>query len=884
VTLAVGSRVGSYEVIALIGAGGMGEVYRARDTKLNRDVAIKVLPEQVARDPQRLERFTREAQTLAALNHPHIAHIHGLDENGDLRALVMELVDGQDLARLIASGPIPLADVLSMARQIAEGLEAAHEQHIIHRDLKPANIKVRPDGVVKVLDFGLAKALDPIATSPAAIADASTVDCPPGMTRPGVVLGTAEYMSPEQAKGYLVDKRTDIWAFGCVVYEALTGKRAFAGDTLADVLAAVVSNEPDWKSLPSDTPLPIRALLRRCLQKDPSRRLHDIADARIEIEESVAASPDSPALDTSRRRGIIGSRAVPWIIGTVSALALLVMYVALRRPALDNRPLARLELTLPSGVEPYIGPSAVAFSPDGTRIAFVASTAGNRQLYIRRLDEFDARPLKGTEGATAAFFSPDGRSVAVIQTDRTLKKVSLDDGLVISLASDADYTTGGAWGADGRITFGRDRALWQVPAAGGVATRLTTLDAGKGELLHAFPAALRDGNAILFATVTGPDRGASHIEAMSRGGDAPRRQEVVRSGSSPAYVASGHLIFSRDDLLLAAPFDEERLQVTGAAVRVADEVGLTPIGVPLFATSRSGALAYMSATEATRLVWVSRQGREEPLADVPRLYMTPRIAADGRRVVSSANGDLWVHDTARLTLSKLTNEATTSNTYGVWTPDAKRVVFRTSAGMHVIVADGSGRLQVIPDTTVSDYPNSISPDGETLLFLRTTANLAADLYVVPLRGSARPTPLVSTKAHEGGGQFSPDGKWVVYSSNESGQFQVFLRPFPGPDRKWLVAQAGKYVTWNRNGKELFYRDGNRMMVVDVSIRNEEPVLSPPRVLFEGRYEFGPGLTASDYDVSPDGQRFVMAKRESGSNRLSVLLNGFDDLAAGAQPR
>ena len=876
-SLTSGTRLGVYQITSQIGEGGMGQVYRATDTKLKRQVAIKILPPSLAADHERLARFQREAEVLASLNHPHIAAIYGLEESAGITALVMELVEGDDLSQRIARGAISIEEALPIAKQIAEGLEAAHEQGIIHRDLKPANIKVRSDGTVKVLDFGLAKAMEsPAGSSPSA--SMSPTLTTPAMTQAGMILGTAAYMSPEQARGQAIDRRADIWAFGCVVYETLTGKRVFEGETLTDVLAAVVKTEPDWNALPPDTPRLVRSLLRRCLQKDPASRLHDIADARIEIQEAVA-EPDTPSPRTAGRRGATTStRAIPWIVAALSALALLVTYAESRRTPPSNRPVTRLELTLPSGVEPYIGPSAVAFSPDGSRLAFVGIEAGNRQLYMRRLDEFDAVPVRGSEGATAAFFSPDGRSIAFILTDRTMKKVSLEDGLVVTLASEVDYTTGGAWGADDRITFGRKSVLWQVPTSGGPATQLTTLDSQMGELLHAFPTVISGGKALLFATVTGVNRGAAHIEALSLTGGAARRSKVNDSGTSPSYVESGHLIFFRGDTLLAAAFDEERLQVTGPAVKVIEQVGMTSVGAPMLAVSRAGSVAYTKGTAATQLVWVSRQGREQTLTDAGRQYAFPRLAPDGRHVVVSAGGDLWIQDTARPTLAKLTTDATTGNTHPVWTPDAKRVVFRTNTGLYWMDADGSGRSQAIPQTTTSDYPNSVSPDGETLIFLRTTANTSADLYVLSLRGEPRPRPLVSTKAHEGGGQFSlPDGKWVAYASDESGQFQVFLRPFPGPDRKWLVSQAGKYVTWNRNGKELFYRDGNKMMAVEVLIRNGLPVLSSPRPLFDQRYDFGTRQTIPNYDVSPDGQRFVMVKGESGSRRLNVVLNGFDDL-------
>jgi eukaryotic-like serine/threonine-protein kinase len=866
----IGQQVGVYKIVSLLGAGGMGEVYRARDTKLGRDVAIKILPQVFTSDPERLARFEREARALATLNHPNIGAIYGFEDANGIRALVLELVEGDTLADCLARAgrTLSLDVVLLMVRQIAEALAAAHEKGIVHRDLKPANIKIRPDGTVKVLDFGLAKAVKGNDSGPNLT---QSLNITADGTRQGMILGTPAYMSPEQARGQAVDKRTDVWSLGCVWYEMMTGRPPFDRNTVSDTVAAIIEREPDWSALPSGLSPTLTVYLQRCLQKNPRDRVHDVSDLRLALEGAF----DGPAVDSKKLRR--PTRAIPWIVAALFALALLVAQIGSGRNTAPERPVTRLELTLPPGIEPYIGPSAVAFSPDGTRVAFVGIEAGNRLMYMRRLDEFEAVPVRGTEGATAVFFSPDGRSIAVILTDRTLKKVSLENGLVVNLASEADYTTGGAWGSDDRITFGRKNVLWQVSASGGSAeTQLTTLDGDKGELLHTLPTVVAGGKAILFATVTGVNRGAAHIEALSLAG-APRRHKVIDSGTSPAYVENGHLVFFRDGTLLATPFDEERLQVTGSVVKVIDRIGVTSFGAPMLAVSRSGSVAYTTGTPATRLVWVSRQGLEQPLTDAGRQYVFPRLALDSRHVVVSAGGDLWIQDTARPALTKLTTGATTGNSYVVWTPDAKRIVFWTSAGLYWMDAEGSGRSQAIPETTASDYPNSVSPDGETLIFLRTTADKAADLYVLSLQGQPRSRPLVSTQGHEGGGQFSPDGKWVAYSSNESGQFQVFLRPFPGPDRRWVVSQAGKYVTWNGNGKELFYREGNKMMAVDVLMRNGEPVFSTPRLLFEQRYEFGPGQTISNYDVSPDGQRFVMVKGESGSSRLNVVLNGFNQL-------
>ena len=877
-SLSPGTRVGPYEILAQIGAGGMGEVYRARDTRLGRDVAIKTLPRMFVSQPDRISRFRREANTLASLRHPNIAAIYGLEDADGVPALILELINGPTLDERLAEGSIPLSEALLIAQQIAEALEAAHGQGIIHRDLKPANVAFEGpagtagDGVrVKVLDFGIAK----IAVSEE---DRGLLPTTLG-TQNGRILGTPAYMSPEQARGHPVDKRTDIWSFGCVLHEMLTGRRTFAGETISDVLASVLTREPDFALLPAATPQPVRRLMRRCLQKDRQKRLHDIADARLEIQEALA-EPDSQTSAAARQGAGSLARAIPWVIAALSTLAVMFTYVGSRRTEQPPRPVTRLELAVPTGVELYVGPSAVALSPDGTRVAFVGIEAGNRRLYVRRLDAFETMLVKGSEGATAVFFSPDSRSVAFIRTDRAMRRVSLEEGVVVTLASDVDYSSGGTWGMDDRITFGRDGVLWQVSASGGSATQLTTLDGAKGELLHAFPAESGMGKGILFVTLTdGRSGGATYIDALSLTPAGTRRTRIIDRGTSPAYVDRRHVVFFRGGAVLAVPYDAQRQQLTGPAVKIVDQVGLTATGVPLIAVSRSGSLVYIRGSLVSQLVWASRRGDEQTLSDIGRAFVFPRLSPDGRHLVVSAEGDLWIQNTSRPTLARLTTDMRSGNAYAVWTPDSKRVVFRTNAGLRWIDADGSGRSGAIPQTAHTDFPSSISVDRDTLLFLRTTLSGGADLYVLSLSGKFDPRPIVSTKAHEGGGQFSPDGHWIAYASDESGQFQVLLRPFPGPDQKWPVSQTGKYVTWNPNGKELFYRDGNRMMAVDVAVRNREPVFSAARVLFEQRYEFGTAQTIPNYAVTPDGQQFVMVKPEPGPSRFSVVLNAFDDLTA-----
>jgi eukaryotic-like serine/threonine-protein kinase len=869
-----GQRLGVYHLLDLLGVGGMGEVYRARDTRLGRDVAVKVLPRLFSADPERLARFDREARLLASLNHPNIAAIYGFEQTASIHALVLELVEGPTLAERLQRGPLPIVEAVRIARQITDALEAAHERGVVHRDLKPQNIKVKADGTVKVLDFGPAKAA--IAAAHADVSPTST--SPIDGTREGIILGTTSYMSPEQSRGHAVDKRTDIWAFGCVLYEILTGQPVFAGETIPDTLALVLKQEPDWQALPADTPPDIRSLLRRCLKKDPVDRLHDIADARIEIQDAIAEPAAVTPTGAARRPAARWLRAIPWLVAAASAaMALLAVQQGSRRTASPVGPVTRLDLDLPAGVELVsVYPPAVVLSPDGTRVAFVGAFRGLRQLYTRRLDQFETVPIRGTENANAVFISPDGRALGVITADLALKRVSLTDGLVTTVEHDAEFSAGAAWGPDDRITFVRAGTLWQVPASGGPAKQLTTLDSGKRELLHAWPSVIAQGRILLFVSITGSSRGASHIEALSLA--TGQRRVIVESGTFPLYAPSGHLVFFRDGALLGAPFDVDRLEVTGPIVRVLENLAVgTTMDAPLAALSNAGSLAYApSDAGTTRLAWVSRQGVEQPITETPRRYQYPRLASDGRRTVVAAAGDLWIQDTARATFTRLTSEQTVGNAFPVWTPDGTRVLFRTLTGMYWTAADGSGHPEAIAGSLSGDLPCSVAPDGDTLAFMRQNAQTSRDIYVLSLRGQSQPRPVVNTPAYEGGAQFSQDGQWMAYASDESGQMQVYVRPFPGPDRRWPVStQGGTQPLWGRNGKEIYYRVGNKMMVVDVSA-GVDLTLSQPRQLFEQRYVFQ-NVSVANYDVSPDAQRFVMVKDDAGSGRLNVVLNWTEEL-------
>ncbi len=907
-TLSAGTRLGVYEVTGALGAGGMGEVYRARDTRLKREVAIKVLPEAFSEDPDRLARFQREAELLATLNHPNIAAVYGFEETPGASGIVLELVEGPTLADRIIHGALPLDEALPIARQIADALQAAHERAVIHRDLKPANIKVTPEGKVKVLDFGLAKLAetgppkggphvlakgrpDVLADVGAgfsrpndALSQSPTMMSPAMMTSVGMILGTAAYMSPEQARGKPVDQRGDIWAFGCVLYEMLTGRQVFAtGETVSDAVAAILTREPDWTALPVETPSHVRRLLRRCLEKDPNRRVHHIADARLELEEAVTGPSETATnIVQSSRVPNLWMRALPW---TVAALALIAAGWALRSPS-DNRtsdtaPVRRLELNLPAGIELFTASTrTVAVSADGTRLAFVGALGGIRQVYLRPLDQFDATPLRGSDGATACFFSPDGQSIGLVTSSGVLKTISLTDGRVATFTGEASFLYGAVWTVDDQIIFVRAGALWQVPRAGGTPQSLTTLGGEHHDTLHAWPTMLPDGKTMLFGAASG-DRWRIDSLVLATG----ERRTVVEQGTLPLYAASGHLVFFRDGELLAAPFDAARVQVTGPAVQAIDGLPRSTTGVPVVDMSSSGTVVYAPTNAVSRLVWVSRQGSEQPLNETLRSYAAPRLAPDGSRVVVQA-GDLWLQDLARTTFTRLTPRDAVTNGFPAWTPDGRRVMFRTPSGLKVQDIDGGSEAQVIAGTSEFDYPGSLTADGETLVFLRSSQETSFDIYMLPLRDPAKVRPVLNTSAYEGGVRLSPDGRWLTYISNESGRNEVYLRPFPGLERKWQIStEGGTQAIWNPNGKEIFYRNGDKMMTVEMST-TPDLALSPPRLLFEQRYAFGAGITIANFDVSRDGQRFIMVKDESSAGRLNVVLNWFTDLnrLAPASPR
>jgi Tol biopolymer transport system component len=900
-TIAAGTRLGSYEVVAQIGAGGMGEVYRAHDSKLGRDVAIKVLPANFVNDPERLSRFQREARMLAALNHANIATIYGLEQCDGVTCLVMELVSGETLAERVKAGPLGIEEALKIAVQIAEALEAAHEKSIIHRDLKPANVKVTPEGKVKVLDFGLAKAFsgdaanDDPSNSPTLSAAA---------TMQGVILGTAAYMSPEQARGKACDKRTDIWAFGCVLYELLTGKRAFLGESATEILAAVLREEPEWKALPVSTPTKILDLLRRCLQKDVNRRTRDAGDVRIEIGEALSAPATAePAAVTKGshalgRRGLILSLCSLLVGGAITGLAIW----NLKPP--PPKPVSRVVITLPPGQRlAGLDQPVVALSPDGNQLAYVATQGTTPQLYLRSMDSLEAKPIPNTDGALDPFFSPDGQWLGFFAGGK-LKKILVSGGAAVTIGDAAD-PRGANWISQGMIAFAPTNVsgLQQISNAGGTQQPLTRFE--KDENSHRWPEFLPGGKAVLFAAgAAGASSWANARIAVQSIGTGERRN-LVRGGMYPRYAPSGHLVYAQGGILMAVPFDSQRLAVTGTAVPVVQGVLQSPVsGAAQYSCSSTGSLVYVPGgiqASQSRLVWVNRAGAEQPLATPAHVYRNPRISPDGRRVavgITEQEAQLWLYDLSRDTLSRLTFEGNT-NQLPAWTPDGKRIAFQSNKDGPLNIfwqlADGSGGLERLTTSEYAQAPHSWSPDGQLLAFNEVNPITGRVIWVlrmdgpssgsgqVPSGGSSQSRKaqlFLGTPLLQSAPRFSPDGRWLAYVSDESGRSEIYVQPYPGPGGKWQIStEGGTEPVWNPKGRELFYRSGAKILAVDIATQPNFAA-GKPRMLFEGHYQPTPA-TSPNYDVSSDGQRFLMLKpieqEQAAPTQINVVLNWFEEL-------
>jgi serine/threonine-protein kinase len=913
--LEIGSRLGHYDVTALIGAGGMGQVYQATDTTLNRQVALKILPEAFAGDPDRLARFQREAQVLASLNHPNIAQIHGLEESDDTRALVLELVEGPTLADRIAHGPIPVDEALPIAKQIAEALEAAHEQGIIHRDLKPANVKVKDDGTVKVLDFGLAKAFQPDA-SDASQSMSPTISLTAAATQMGMVIGTAAYMAPEQAKGKVVDKRADVWAFGAVLYEMLTGRRAFGGGDVSDTLAMVLMKEVDWSLLPADTPASVRRLLERCLARDPKQRIRDIGDAQLAMDgafESTVTSPEGGSRgEVARARRTISAAVAAAVVALVVGVLIGRTWFGASSP-LPSQGLIRFALDVSPGQHLSGGvameeasayalqrPSRPSFalSPDGRLLVYVGSDGDTTQLYRHALDQPQATPIPDTEGASRPFFAPDGRTVVFSVGDARdnleVKRVPTDGGGVRTIAaSGAEIGAAYHWTEEDTIPVAGPGGVYELPANGGSLVQLTRVESG--ERGHTYPLMLPERRGLLFNVQTSfvPSEWPIVVQPL----DGGERRVVVDGGSDPRYLPSGHIVFARRGTLMAVSFDVNRLEATGDPVVVLEDVmhgegggnSRLNAGAAQFRVSNTGSLAYVPGgiypeSTVSSLVWVDQRGEAEPLPLPPASYLAPRFSPDGTRLSYGVGGfgdyQLWVYDIELGVPRALTS--TGENVVPVWSPDGTRLVFRRDSELFSIAADGSGEPERVGDGTTG-FPSSWST-ANILAFLHSAGpGEPLGLWTLEMDGESQPEGFI--EAASLWPDFSPDGRWLAYVSDRTGEFEVYVRPFPeGAPVERISPNGGEQPVWSPNGQQLFYTrpdpetDAQQVMVVDVVT---EPAFRPgqPRMLFEGPYR---GTTPiRSVDVSPTGNRFVLSEpvepEPQPVTEINVVLNWLDEL-------
>jgi serine/threonine protein kinase len=884
----IGKTLGHYQITNQLGKGGMGEVYQAKDRKLGRDVAIKVLPEEFARDSDRVARFQREAKVLASLNHPNIAAIYGLEASDETNFLVLELVEGETLAERLRRGPIPVEESLKLALQIAEALEAAHEKGVIHRDLKPSNIKVSPDGKVKVLDFGLAKAFAGdreevnLSNSPT-LSDAAT--------QQGVILGTAAYMSPEQARGKAVDKRADIWAFGCVLYEMLTGRVTFRGEDVSETLASVIKGDARLDLLPANLHPRVREAITRCLQRDLKRRYSSIIDARYEIEQALA-DPSGVLVQPvtavkPRKRLRLG---LPWVAGAIVLTAIIAGLAVWKLKPTEPRQVVRLDYELPEGQQLSTNFSPLAVSPDGKQ--FVYSTT--KGLFIRSVDELTAKLIAGTEGSTAQpFFSPDGKSIGYFSvTDRQLKKIAISGGAPVTLCA-VTQLVGAWWGADNTIVYGQlPGDMMRISGNGGTPQSLVKM---KSEL-PVFPQILPDGKSVLYTAAASTTQYRTVVQSPKLG-----KPKELFAGYFARYLPTGHIVYRlpNNNNLFAIGFDPDRLEVKGGPVPIVE-------GMLQAAVSDAGTLAYIPGTApgatqpARTLVWVNREGKEEPLAAPPNMYRFPNISPDGTKVamtVYTANkGDIWVWDLVRKTLTRLTFEGS-NNLTPVWTPDGKRIAFfsmgRTGgkvSGVFWKAADGTGQDEQLGSINDRAFFLYCWPrDGKAIVGSETMdSGVTQHIGMISTDGDHVRKTLLQQGSMEIQPKISPDGRCMVYTSNESGRNEIYVRPFPEVNKgRWQVSTSGgDSPLWSRNGRELFYLNGDAVMAVSVKTEPSFDIVGTPQVLFRGMYVSAAPDNGTPWDISPDGKRFLMIKppastgaapAAAGPRRINIVLNWFEEL-------
>jgi eukaryotic-like serine/threonine-protein kinase len=893
VALTAGTRLGPYEITAQIGVGGMGEVYRATDTSLGRQVAIKVLPEAFAQDAERLARFEREAKTLAALNHPHIAQIYGLERSSGMPALVLELVEGKDLSQRIARGLIPIDEALPIAKQIAEALEAAHEQGIIHRDLKPANIKLRSDGVVKVLDFGLAKLLETDPSVPRSSGAAAAVTNSPTITTPavtmaGVILGTAAYMSPEQARGEAVDHQADIWAFGCVLFEMLSGRRPFDGRTVSDVMAAVLRGEPEWTAVPRDLHPRIRLMLERCLDKEPTNRYHSIADARVDVQKA-AADPSAGTMDSSTLRAQAHRTLLGLLVAAVVAGGAAGAAVWALKPAGTPR-LERFAHVLPPGESfSRTGSGMVAISPDGASIVYTA----NGSLFLRLIDRVDAQAITGTNGdPTNPFFSPDGRSIGY-QDFRVgeLRRIAVSGGRPVTLAPVTNLF-GATWSSDDKIVFGQENGIWRISASGGTPELLVRI--APGERVHA-PQLLPGGKSLLFTLRTEVGSRAWEdarlvVQSLENG-----ERRVIATGRDGRYLPTGHLVYGLKSVLFAVPFDIDGRLTRGAAVPLVEgvrEPTLFPgtTGTANYDVSATGTLVYVAAEADTpierELVMVDRRGNAKPILSEKRDYWRPRLSPNGSRIVvevaEQGSEQLWIVDLKDGATYALTSGAT-GNVFATWSPNGESVIYRSNRregyGIYRQALDGRGGPQLITSIASDVMPGDVSRDG-VLVFAAGEQTGSRAIFTLPIVGG-QPSAFLETPALEHMPTFAPDGHWIAYASNESGRSEVYIRSYPAREQtvRRVSQNGGTAPVWSRDGSELFYRSaaGNLMVVpvrlgAGISVGRAEQLFQT-----EGRFRISGNAPA--YDVDASG-RFIMVTQPDQrlfAKQINIVQNWTEEL-------
>jgi len=880
--------LGSCEILEQIGAGGMGEVYRGRDTRLGRDVAVKALPDNFSSSPEHLARFEREAQVLAALNHPNIAVIHDLKEVNGAKYLILELVEGETLAEHIARGPIPLDETLNIAKQIAEALEAAHEKGIVHRDLKPANIKLTPEGKVKVLDFGLAKAVS--ETRDSSLSNSPTLSI--AATQQGIILGTAAYMSPEQARGRTVDNRTDVWAFGCVLYEMLTGRRAFEGSDISEILATVIKTDPDWTLLPKNMPATLVVFLRRCLEKNPKRRVHDIADMRLALEGAfdIPATP-SIELPVAIEKPRIW-RLVIVALGALAIGAAITGLLVWSRTRPTSAPMVRVGVISSTRPGTPNVDEDIAISPDGSHIVYLAGDSPETaQIFVRSLDQLAAVPIRGLMTPRLPFISPDGNWIGFFEGTK-LKKVAMNGGPAVTICGINGAPRGASWGSDEQIVIATSdtvTGLMSVAAGGGEPKVLTKPDPAKGELDHYLPEVLPGGKAVLFTII--PRGGIENSQIAVLDLTSGKQEILIRGGSNPRYSPTGHIVYASGGSLRAVGFDLDRLQIRGTPIPVLEHVLTKTSGAADFAIAGNGSLVYVTGdvqlgVERT-LVWVDRQGHEEAIPAPPRSYAYPRVSPDGTRValdIRDQDNDIWIWDLMRRTLTRLTFDPGL-NRLPAWTPDGKRIAFSAqkdaAENIYWQAADGTGTAERLTQGPLPQVAFSFLPDGTRLIYGQPDA-APFDIGIVDLKGEHKSELVLHEPFSETNAEFSPDGKWIVYESDESGKNEIYVRPFPNTNGgRWQISVGGgTRPVWARNGRELFYLSNNKVMSVSIA-SDGSFAAGNPQMVFEGSY-VAP-LNGRTYDVSPDGKRFLMIKNArrsdatATSQELILILNWFEEL-------